>query len=511
MSLERNTDPKDEGSLLLAPSSHDSNEAAVTDFRGDADPHNELERTPTLLQRVQTQLSFFNDRLKDSRKKLVIKYLSIYALMGFLILGIFSIYWGSAYQRDDRYHRLRMLVVIEDTQTVNGTEPAVGNSLRSLFESPQASKYGGWLIQNNTKFGETAESHGNSIWQEVQRQVHHEEYWAGIYVRANASNDLKNAIVAGDTSYNVSAETIRVYYETGRDMMSMNSYVTSNVQHMSIQFAANTSHVITELLSDVDKSSVFSNPGSLEVAATPLQFHMEDGRPWTDPTLFAPSQVGLIYVIILTFFAFNFFNDIHLSVARLGIKPLHLVLYRALSSIISFFILSLLYSLVTLAFQVDFTVAFGRSGFLVYWMTNFLTMWAVGAMNETMAMWCIMVYPPILGFWMLFWVVVNISPTFTAMAILPKFYRYGYALPVHASYEITKVIFFDTYKGAMGRNYGILVAWDVFSTTFLIFTFKVFGKKMGAKARADREKLRDEFKQELREKETIEEVPGNRN
>lgn len=510
MSLERNTDPKDEASLLLAPSSHQSDEAAVNEFRGDAESAQGLERSPTLLQRVQTQLSFFNDRLKDPRKKLAIKYISIYALMGFLILGIFSIYWGSAYKRDDRYHRLRMLVVIEDTQTVNGTDPAIGDSLRSLFEAPQSRNYGGWLIQNNTEFNHTAESHGNSIWQEVQRQVHHEEYWAGIYVRANASYDLKQAILAGNTSYDVTKETIRVYYESGRDMMSMNSYVTTNVQQMSTRYAANTSHVISELLSDVDVSSVFSNPGSLQVATTPLQFNMEDGKPWTDPTLFAPSQVGLIYVVILTFFAFNFFNDIHLDVARLGLKPLHLMLYRALSSVFSFFILSLLYSLVTLAFQVDFTVAFGRAGFVVYWMTNFLTMWAVGAMNESMAMWCIMVYPPLLGFWMLFWVVINISPTFTAMAILPKFYRYGYALPVHASYEITKVIFFDTYKGAMGRNYGILVAWDVLSTVLLVFTFKVFGKTMGAKARAGREKLKDEIREELREEETVDELPRER-
>ncbi|PVH17781.1 uncharacterized protein CXQ87_000677 [Candidozyma duobushaemuli] len=502
--------PKEADSSSMA-SGQNSNELDVNEFRGDADETNHLERSPSMLQKMQTRLSIFNDKLKEARKKILIKYLLIYALMAFLMLGIFSIYWGTGFEREERYHRLRMLVVIEDVNVVNDTQPVIGNSLRELLESPEARNYGGWLIQNNTEFNESADRHGNSAWEEVMRQVHHQEYWAGVYVRANASNDLKNAILSGDTSYNVSSETVRVYYETGRDMMSMNSYVTPNVQKMSSQFAANTSYITTSLMSSEDLSNVFANQNALTVASTPLQFSMEDARPWTDPVLFAPSQVGLIYLIILTFFAFNFFNDVHSTVARLGIKTAQLVLYRALSSIISFFVLSLIYSLVTLAFQVDFEKTFGRSGFLVYWMTNFLTMWAVGAMNEVMAMWCIMIYPPVLGFWMLFWVIINISPTFTPMAILPKFYRYGYGLPVHASYEITKVIFFDTYKGAMGRNYGILIAWDAFATISLIVTFKIFGQKMGGKARAERERLKEEVREEIQNEESVEDIPRDRN
>lgn len=494
-------------------SSAQSQEGVVEPFQPEPE-ENELERTPTMLQRVQTQLSFFNQRLDKERKGLALKYLMVYAIMGFFVLGIFSIYWGTGYKRNTRYDRIRMLVVIEDTETVNGTEPAIGNVLKEVLETLTAKSLGNWLIQNNTEFQETADRHGNTIYEEVQRQIHHERYWAGIYVRANASYDLKNAILLGDTSYNVSAESIRVYYETGRDILGMGSYVTPNVRSISVMMGAQTNTVVASLMQNEDLSSVFSSQNSLEVATTPLQFYFHDGRPWNDPVLFAPSQVGLIYVIILTFFAFNFFNEIHQLVAKLGLKPLHLVAYRGLASVFSFFVLSLFYSLVTLAFQVDFTVAFGRSGFLVYWMTTFLTMWAVGAMNEVMAMWCIMFYPPLLGFWMLFWVIVNISSTFTPMAVLPKFYRYGYGLPIHASYEITKVIFFDTYKGAMGRNYGILIAWDAFATVALLLTFKKFGKTMGGRAMAARKQMKEEVLQEVRQEEAaagnVAELPNQR-
>lgn len=287
--------------------------------------------------------------------------------------------------------------------------------------------------------------------------------------------------------------TLPSYYETGRDFLSMNQYVTPNVQRIQSMFLRHQQNITSTILGNSDLSQVFNNLNSLTVAATPMEWTFMDGRPFKDPVLLAPSQVGLIYMIIITFFSFNFFSDIHQSVAKMGIKIPHLVLYRILSAILSFFVISFFYSLVTLVFQVDFTRTFGHSGFIVYWMTNFLTMWAVGAMNEAMGMVFIMLYPPLLGFWMLFWVIVNISPTFAPLALSAKFFRYGYGMPIHASYEITKVIFFNTYKGALGRNYGILVAWCVIASVLLLVVFKKFGQVMGGRAAAQRAQIEKEL------------------
>ena len=176
--------------------------------------------------------------------------------------------------------------------------------------------------------------------------------------------------------------------------------------------------------------------------------------------------------------------DVHKGVASLNIKPMHFVVYRILSSVLSFFVISLFFSFPSLAFQVDFTKAFGNSGFLIYWMITFLTMWAVGMANEVMALICVMVYPPLMGFWMLFWVIINIAPTFAPIALCPEFYRYGYGLPIHNSYEITKVILFDTYKGNLGRSFGIVIAWVVIFTLLLPFVLKLFLKTMAKRAQA---------------------------
>lgn len=467
--------------------------ALVEQYNGPAETSNlEAQRTQSVIQRVQTSFSFFNEKLKTQRKSTLLSHIKIYLIMGTFILLVFSIYWGASYQRETRYKNLRMLVVIEDNETVNGTEPVIGNAVRSLLETLQVKKLGGWEIKNTTEFEELAQSFGHDSYGEIKKQIHHQEYWAAIYVRANATYNLKTAIENGDTLYDVLNNSIICYYETGRDNAGMSLYVLPNIYKVERYFLQQQSNITQSMFSGDSLLSVFSSLSSVAVAAAPLKFLYIDAIPFTDPVLTAPLQVGLIYMIIVTFFAFNMFGQIHQAMAASGVKKPHWLLYRVISSITGYFFISFFYSLVTLAFQVNFQSAFGKSGWLVYWMTNFLAMWALGAMNEMMAMTLIILYPPIVGFWLLFWVVINISATFAPIALCPAFFRYSYAMPVHAAYEIMKVIFFNTYKGALGRNYAILVIWIVLATTGMAVVAVLFGKTMGKRAMADRKKIEEQ-------------------
>lgn len=445
-----------------------------------------LSRQPTFIERVQSRYSFFSERLKQSRYKLVLSYLKIYVIFGVYILSVFSIYWGSMYQRKSRIKNLRMLVVIEDDKTINNVEPLIGNSIQKILQTDEAKYYGDWHIYNSTQFAEEAAKHNNvdKIEDEVYRLVHQQKYWSSIYVKPNATYNYYKAIESGDTSYNISDNTITSIYETGRDFLNMQQYVTPSIKAIeSIWIKQSTSNITMSLIENIsNRNKVTQNLDSLKVISTQLGFQYIDHRPFNDPVLLSPMQVGLIYMIIITFFGFNFFAAVHQKVAQTNLKKSHFLIYRVLSSGFSFFIISLFFSFVSLAMQVDFTPAYGHAGFLVYWMTAFITMWAVGAMNEIMAMLAIMVNPPLLGFWLLFWVVINITPTYTPLALSPKFFRYGYALPIHNSYEATKVIFFNTSKYQLGRNYGILITWVILTSIGLGFVSALFGKTMAKRA-----------------------------
>ena len=443
----------------------------------------DLERTPSMFQRIQTRLSFFNERLKKQRFGLVMEFGFIYLIMGFFVLGIFSIYWGSMYKRETRLPNLKFLVVIDNDTPVNNI-PTFGEQLQLILNSTKAKSIGGWEIQNITHFKQEADKRNNTVEQEINRQIHHQLYWLSIYVKENATYDFYQALANNDASYNVS-DTFRLIYETGRDFLTMTQYVTPQVkiiENMWLDAQSNAVRPLAENLNDTERSALFNSNGNINLLTTPLSFEYIDRVPYSDPVLVAPSQVGLIYMIILTFFNVNFFADVHKRVATFNLKKPHYLLYRLIASIISYFWLSLMYSLVTLAFQVNFNATFGKSGFLIYWMVSWLTMWCVGGVNETVAQILILIYPPLLGFWLLFWVIVNISPTFTMLALSPKIFRYGYGLPLHNSYEVTKVIFFDIYKGNLGRNLGILSAWGVLNVFTLMASTILFGVVMGKRA-----------------------------
>lgn len=52
-----------------------------------------------------------------------------------------------------------------------------------------------------------------------------------------------------------------------------------------------------------------------------------------------------------------------------------------------YFWISLHFSLVSVAFLVDFTRKYGRVGFFIYWMANWVTMSGLGFVMETMFLW----------------------------------------------------------------------------------------------------------------------------
>ncbi|CAH6720185.1 nitrosoguanidine resistance protein Sng1p [[Candida] jaroonii] len=497
-----NTAPLVDAATSIHESETDSLNIEVQKFEPEEalpEEHHELSRTPSMLERISTRLSFFNPHLKNERTNLVRQYLTIYLLMFVAILGIFSIYWGSSYRRQTRYPNLKMLVVIEDDESFGGHDPIIGDTIRNILNTPQAQQLGGWKIQNTTEFRQEAEKHNNTVFEEVERQIHHQLYWSSIYVAKNATGQYYDYIMNEDSTTNLSSLIVSVY-ETGRDFLNMNSYVTPNVAKIGSMWLRSQNN-LSELFSD----ETFNVQQATKLS-TPIAFTLDDKRPFTDPVLVAPSQVGLIYIIILTFFQVNLFGEVNQKVAKLNLKPSHFVIYRLLGSYISYFVISLGYSLVTLAFQVDFNKAFGKSGFLVYWMFSYLTMISVGLVNEVMFMVLLMFAPFLVGFWLLFWVLINISPTFAPIALVPKFYRFGYAMPIHNSYELTKVVFFDTYKGQMGRNIGILVAWIVISTIAYVAILKPFGMTM--RDRAIKAKQAEMATQEKVAKATAEEAKG---
>lgn len=134
-------------------------------------------------------------------------------------------------------------------------------------------------------------------------------------------------------------------------------------------------------------------------------------------------------------------------------------------------------------------------GFGVFWMVSYLTMAAVGGANQNAALILFAWMPPLMGFWLLFFVMINISATFAPISLCPEFFRFTYAMPIKNAYELMKIVLFDTSRRALGRYFGILIAWIVVNNLLLPFCMMAFAmitkKKVMKQARQEQAHKKD--------------------
>lgn len=423
---------------------------------------------------------FFSRHLAEIRWKMLLAYFKAYFFMCAGLLAICSIYWGSYYKRESRAVNLTAYIVSYDG--VNSSylsdhnlQPYVGNALRQTVQAPELQGRLGWEVINGTTMSR----------EHILHLIHEQHIWAAIFVEPNATETLHRTLRGENTNYNGTG-LINGYYEQATDFLASTSVmqpVFPIVQTVFQSLATET--IFRPLVQSFGNTTVTTSSSdnglNLLGLTEAIQVTMTDRLPLAEPLLVAPLQVGLIYLIILSFFQFNFFTPIHMLIQP-QLKVGHTLIYRWLSSQVGFFIVSLFFCLTSKAFQVDTAITFGKSGFLVFWMINFLAMSALGGATENVALIVFPIYPPVLGLWLLFWVIVNISPAFSPFPLLAKFFEYGYGFPVYNALTLIKVVLCNTTKRTMGRNFGVLIAWIALNTALFPFCLKFTVHTMRKKA-----------------------------
>jgi hypothetical protein len=416
---------------------------------------------------------FFHPDLGETRKKVSLGFGGIYLLYGVLILAILSIYWGSLYQRETRTKNLNILVINWDNKESsdylrdNNIEPVVGNAvLQSLAQVPDVL---GWEVRDDL-------NHSDAEY--IYHLVHQRRAWGAVIIHPNSTEKVYRAMSNADNNFKPEG-LIETVYEQATDMTATGTYVIPGFYQLQTVFQKYVSVAIykplLDSLSNDQKADLIRNaPNTIN---QPISFELKNNLPVQSTLLMAPLQIGLVYLVILSFFQFNCSIFIHMNFVG-KLKQTHFFLYRWLSAQLSYFIISLFYSLLSLAFQVDTGFTFGKSGFLVFWMVNSLGMSAVGGANENMSLLLFAYFPPGLGFWLLFWVISNISPAFGPIQLCPDFYRYGYAFPIYNILEATRVVLCDTTKRTLGRNIGVLIAWIAVNSIVFPLALKLNAQKM---------------------------------
>jgi hypothetical protein len=237
----------------------------------------------------------------------------------------------------------------------------------------------------------------------VRQAVYDEHHWAAIIVNANATALLQAAVARGNASYSPLGACL-VIINSARDETTYTNYIVPQLSQFQTLIASTFGEEwIQTVLSNtsLDATTYARAPQALNPA---IGFSMFDLRPFGPAQATPAVTIGLIYLIIIAFFSFSFFLPVYMKyIIPKGHPPMHfwqLILVRWVATAAAYLFMSLAYSLVSLAFQIPFSHdfphndtsmahnpdAYGKATFVVYWILNWLGMYALGLASENVTM-----------------------------------------------------------------------------------------------------------------------------
>lgn len=442
----------------------------------------------SLPQLVKKGTHYFSPKMQSQRKKVVLEFIRINFVLMLFIFIIFTIFWGSTYRTTPYYHKVNLLAVIQEDvitpEMANVTLPMTA-PIPSIIEQVP----GNWHVFNTSEF---ADRHNVEPWDQEKIDnaifdlIYSETFWVAISIKPNATASLYQSLTNPTAPPFNSTEHFELIYESGRDPSNLKSVI------LPLGLAVETAfqeYFRQDYLPSMVQNISLADLNVVNLAkAGSMTWNEIDYRPFYDRMLMTVTQIGCVYCLILTVFQFLIYSPLHAEMSKM-LRYKSRVIYRIVIAFLTHFFLSLFFCTVTAMYQVDFTRAFGRGGFMVYWMSTWMFMWAVGGINENMVSIIFALAPQYLGFWILGFVALNLCTTFFPLVLNNAFYRFGYMMPVHNLVDIYRVIFLNTSTWKMGRNYGILAGWIVLNTMLLPFFMKASSKlivrRMKKQAAAD--------------------------
>ncbi|OTA65394.1 MNNG and nitrosoguanidine resistance protein [Hypoxylon sp. EC38] len=387
---------------------------------------------------------FWDPRMNRIRKEVVTSWARTLAALMVFIIGVLSLYWAVLFHTDKNMPNLTVHVVDFDGQLAPYDSvtplvgPAITSAAREMASSPSAHTLGFTIVPpSQYAFDPIA----------VRQAVYDWRCWAAVIVNPNATFLLQQAVATGNSSYDPTG-AVQFILLSARQETNYNNYIIPQLQVLAARFAARfgptwTANVVSNASLSMDV--VASAPAAVNPGVTPLTI---DLRPF-GPASATPSKF----------------------VMPGGHPPLRfwqLIVWRLVATITTYFFVSLIYSFVSLAFQIPFwkgpasptepafnPSAYGRGSFVVYWMVNFVGMNALGIACENVGM---IIGQPWTAAWLIFWVITNVSTSFYSIDLAPGFFKWGYAWPLHHIVQASRQILFDLHS-EIGLNFGVLFAW----------------------------------------------------
>ncbi|PPR07128.1 hypothetical protein CVT24_010478 [Panaeolus cyanescens] len=385
-------------------------------------------------------------------------YLKIFAPATFIIilviLSIFSIFWGALWKIPA--YNLPGIVVDFDGGFLGETV------VRALNDAPNFSKIT-WSTVPASQFSSGIDS--------LSDYVFNEKTWVALSINQGASDRLLASLAEPNPEYDGTL-AITVLAVEARNENAFRSIIRTSVQAT----LDGLKHAVA--LQVAQRSSNATNLSTLlsvspQTIISPLSYQLRNLIPFDTPVATAVTFVGMLYQLILSFFVVMVgMSARHAAGYETNLSTLALVKLRLASSFTSYLIISLFISVLSIAFQLDVSRKFGNAGFVVFWMVNYACMLSVGLALESLVT---LLTQKGIPFFMLTWIIANISVSTFPIEVMPKIFRYGYAAPFYNVSRAMRTVIFGT-KNRVGFSFGILIVWIAISC-FTLPLFQYLAKR----------------------------------
>ncbi|GAA6041977.1 hypothetical protein JCM8097_009127 [Rhodosporidiobolus ruineniae] len=383
------------------------------------------------------------------------------------------IYWGAYFRQPQNLYRLTVALIDLDTpgSQALGRTPVVGPALLAAPSQLTGTHHLGFVEHDNTLFdisNATAQpQRGVNVYQWAEHAVVNEDYFAVIIANPNATSASLSAYesLANGTQaveYDGSG-ALSFYYNEGRNFETVDQWVAPGCTSLltyHVQGAAGSA-LLAQLtprlgaLTDAQYAAINQTALS-SVLSMPFSYSQWNLRPIDQFAAIPATSVGMLYLLIFTYFVSLFWFNARQGIEK-KLRLKDLVILRLGVPIFQYIFISLWISLVTLAFHVSFNRWWGKGGFPLFWASNFLTQTAVGMPMEVALAF---LGPQYTAFFLIFWVIINVSVAFIDIANQDHFYSYGFVSPIFQAVQVGKAVIFGT-KARFGQYFGVEIAWAV--------------------------------------------------
>ncbi|KAM0261398.1 hypothetical protein ACHAQJ_002251 [Trichoderma viride] len=330
-----------------------------------------------------------------------------------LFLCLFCYLYGALFQEVPRTHNLHILWVDYDGGII-------GDSVRRAYSSLQSNEFPALIEKATSQFPTP---------NDLREAVCRSHYWAALYTSPRASVNLAHAIAGSNTSLYNTSDVLSFIWNEAKYPTVMDSLVQNNLHTLSDTARGSyltlngTSAFLTIPPNNFAAISAFTNPWtltSINIKTTP------------QGTRTVYNTISFVLVLIEDFFYLATLNGLYAQFKVYSrIKPLRILIIRDAISLTFTMVGALVDSAAIWAFQANWHVS-GHQ-FALNWLILWLFAHANFLVFDVFTIW---IPPQYISMALITWVVMNVTSVIYPYSVTSPFYRWGYALPAHATYEL---------------------------------------------------------------------------